>query len=229
MMEQKEKAGIKNRMQECVSGADRKDSDIMVSICCITYNQASYIRDALEGFVNQKTDFAYEVLIHDDASTDGTADIIREYADRYPDLIFPILQTENQYSKGLTNVSGTFNFPRARGKYIAMCEGDDYWTDDRKLQKQVDYLEANPGCSLCFHSAAAWSPRRRSLTKLPGIRRHPCCFIGRWWQICQSFITMPLSRIFHCSSFARTGAGPGIWMSLCVCTVWGEQPPGLRL
>lgn len=153
MMEQKEKAGIKNRMQECVSGADRKDSDIMVSICCITYNQASYIRDALEGFVNQKTDFAYEVLIHDDASTDGTADIIREYADRYPDLIFPILQTENQYSKGLTNVSGTFNFPRARGKYIAMCEGDDYWTDDRKLQKQVDYLEANPGCSLCFHSA----------------------------------------------------------------------------
>lgn len=102
MMEQKEKAGIKNRMQECVSGADRKDSDIMVSICCITYNQASYIRDALEGFVNQKTDFAYEVLIHDDASTDGTADIIREYADRYPDLIFPILQTENQYSKGLT-------------------------------------------------------------------------------------------------------------------------------
>lgn len=153
MMEQKEKAGIKNRMRECVSGADRKDSDIMVSICCITYNQASYIRDALEGFVNQKTDFAYEVLIHDDASTDGTADIIREYADRYPDLIFPILQTENQYSKGLTNVSGTFNFPRARGKYIAMCEGDDYWTDDRKLQKQVDYLEANPGCSLCFHSA----------------------------------------------------------------------------
>ena len=153
MMEQREKAGIKNGMQECVSGADRKDSDIMVSICCITYNQASYIRDALEGFVNQKTDFAYEVLIHDDASTDGTADIIREYADRYPDLIFPILQTENQYSKGLTNVSGTFNFPRARGKYIAMCEGDDYWTDDRKLQKQVDYLEANPGCSLCFHSA----------------------------------------------------------------------------
>ena len=135
---------VRNRIQ---------NSSIMVSICCITYNQASYIRDALEGFVNQKTDFAYEVLIHDDASNDGTADIIREYADRYPDLIFPILQTENQYSKGLTNVSGTFNFPRARRKYIAMCEGDDYWTDDRKLQKQVDYLEANPGCSLCFHSA----------------------------------------------------------------------------
>ena len=135
------------------SGKMERGQDIMVSICCITYNQAAYIRDALEGFVNQETDFPYEVLIHDDASTDGTAQIIQEYADRYPERIFPILQTENQYSKGLTNVSGTFNFPRARGRYIAMCEGDDYWTDTKKLQKQVDYLEANPGCSLCFHSA----------------------------------------------------------------------------
>ena len=111
---------MEDGMQERVSETEYKNSSIMVSICCITYNQESYIRDALEGFVNQKTDFAYEVLIHDDASNDGTADIIWEYADRYPDLIFPILQTENQYSKGLTNVSGTFNFPRARGQYIAM-------------------------------------------------------------------------------------------------------------
>lgn len=132
---------------------ENQNAKIMVSICCITYNQESYIRDALDGFVNQETDFSYEILIHDDASTDQTAEIIRDYARRYPNLIFPILQTENQYSKGLTNISGTFNFPRARGKYIAMCEGDDYWTDRRKLQKQVDYLEANPGCSLCFHSA----------------------------------------------------------------------------
>lgn len=79
--------------------------DIMVSICCITYNQASYIRDALEGFIKQHTDFAYEVLIHDDASDDGTAEIIEEYAQRYPWLIFPILQKENQYSQGLTNIS----------------------------------------------------------------------------------------------------------------------------
>lgn len=127
--------------------------DIVVSICCITYNQASYIRDALEGFVSQETSFPYEVLIHDDASTDGTADIIREYADRYPDRIRPILQTENQYAKGLYNISGTYNFPRARGRYIAMCEGDDYWTDPHKLQRQVDFMEKNPGCSLVFHSA----------------------------------------------------------------------------
>lgn len=127
--------------------------EVMVSICCITYNQQSYIRDALEGFLSQKTDFSWELLIHDDASSDGTAQIIREYADRYPDRIFPILQKENQYSQGLTNISGTFNFPRARGRYIAMCEGDDYWTDPDKLAKQVAFMEAHPDCSLCFHSA----------------------------------------------------------------------------
>lgn len=132
---------------------NRENQEIMVSICCITYNQASYVRAALDGFMKQKTDFKYEVLIHDDASTDGTGEMIREYADRFPDVIRPIIQTENQYSKGLTNVSGTFNFPRARGRYIAMCEGDDYWTDENKLQMQVDYMEAHPDCALCFHSA----------------------------------------------------------------------------
>lgn len=132
---------------------NQSSREIMVSICCITYNQESYIRDCLEGFLNQKTDFLYEVLIHDDASSDRTGDIIREYAGRYPNVIKPIIQIENQYSSGLTNVSGTFNFPRASGRYIAMCEGDDYWTDENKLQIQVDYMESNPECSLCFHSA----------------------------------------------------------------------------
>ena len=125
----------------------------LVSICCITYNQALYVRDALEGFLKQKTDFSFEVLIHDDASTDGTAEIIAEYADRYPDCIKPVLQTVNQYSIGNIGVSGLFNFPRAKGRYIAMCEGDDYWTDEDKLQMQADYMEEHPECSLCFHSA----------------------------------------------------------------------------
>lgn len=133
--------------------AQTVEHEVMVSICCITFNQESYIRDALDGFVSQKTDFKYEVLIHDDASTDKTADIIREYQEKYPEMIKPILQTENQYSKGLTNVSGTWNFPRAKGKYIAMCEGDDYWTDENKLKRQVDYMEAHPDCSMVFHSA----------------------------------------------------------------------------
>lgn len=133
-------------------GAENQET-VMVSICCITYNQEEYIRDALDGFLSQETDFSYEVLIHDDASTDRTADIIREYARQYPEIIKPILQTENQYAKGLTNVSGTYNFPRAKGRYIAMCEGDDYWTDPHKLQRQTDYMEAHPDCSLVFHSA----------------------------------------------------------------------------
>lgn len=124
----------------------------MVSICCITYNHGPYIRQALEGFLMQETDFSYEILIHDDASTDETPDIIREYASRYPDRIRPILRQENQYSKGISNIS-IFNFPRARGTYIAMCEGDDCWTDPKKLQMQVDYLKGHPDCALCFHSA----------------------------------------------------------------------------
>lgn len=128
----------------------------MVSICCITYNHGPYIKSALDGFLSQKVDFTYEILIHDDASTDGTADIIREYTEKYPHIIKPILRQENQYSKGISNIS-IFNFPRARGKYIAMCEGDDYWTDPLKLQKQVDYLEAHPDCSLCFHSGSILS------------------------------------------------------------------------
>lgn len=126
------------------------NSEVLVSICCITYNHAPYIRQCLDGFVMQKTNFQYEILIHDDASTDGTADIIREYESKYPGLIKPIYQIENQYSKG-KNISATYNWPRAIGKYIAQCEGDDYWTDSLKLQKQVDFMEANPEYSMCFH------------------------------------------------------------------------------
>jgi len=107
---------------------NQSNTDPLVSICCLTYNHAPYIRDAIEGFLMQKTNFPVEILIHDDASTDGTADIIREYETRYPDIIKPIYQTENQYSKGV-KISWEYQFSRARGKYIALCEGDDYWTD----------------------------------------------------------------------------------------------------
>ena len=122
----------------------------LVSVICNAYNHELYIRDALEGFVTQKTDFPFEILIHDDASTDKTADIIREYEARYPELIKPIYQTENQYSRGGIR---KFQFPRATGKYIAFCEGDDYWTDPLKLQKQVNALEAHPEVDICAHAA----------------------------------------------------------------------------
>lgn len=124
----------------------------LVSICCITYNHEKYIRDCIEGFLIQKTTFRVEILIHDDASTDKTAQIVKEYAENHSDLIITIFQTENQYSQGIKPWPN-FVFPRARGKYIALCEGDDYWTDPLKLQKQVEFLEANPDCSLCFHAS----------------------------------------------------------------------------
>ena len=123
---------------------------VVVSISCITYNHAPYIRQCLDGFMMQQTNFAFEVLIHDDASTDGTTEIIKEYEAKYPDIIKPIYEEENQWVKGRRG-SAVFNFPRAKGKYIALCEGDDYWTDPLKLQKQVDFLEKNPEYVMCSH------------------------------------------------------------------------------
>jgi len=121
----------------------------VVSICCITYNHASFIRESLEGFLMQETTFPVEIWIHDDASTDDTAVIIREYVARYPALFKPIYQTENQYSKGV-NPGSRFVFPRASGEFIAICEGDDYWIDSRKLEKQVALLRLNSSYSLCW-------------------------------------------------------------------------------
>jgi glycosyltransferase involved in cell wall biosynthesis len=124
------------------------EKECMVSIICNAYNQVKYIKDALNGFVMQETSFPFEVLIHDDASTDGTADIIREYEKMYPDIIKPVYQKENQYSKHLGIIS-KIQKDRAMGKYVAMCEGDDYWTDPHKLQKQFDFMENNPDYTLC--------------------------------------------------------------------------------
>lgn len=126
---------------------------ILVSVCCITYNHASYIRQCLEGFLMQKTTFPFEIIINDDCSTDGTTEIIKEYADKYPDLFVPIFHEENQYQKGVRGIYAKFVYPKVRGKYIALCEGDDYWIDPLKLQKQVDFLEGHPDCSLCFHKS----------------------------------------------------------------------------
>lgn len=122
----------------------------LVSICTLVYNHEPYLRECFDGFVMQKTNFAFEILVHDDASTDGSADIIREYTAKYPHLFKPIFQIENQYSKG-GKILSTILFPRAKGKYIALCEGDDYWTDPLKLQKQVDYLESHPDYVMCSH------------------------------------------------------------------------------
>ncbi|SFC09814.1 Glycosyltransferase involved in cell wall bisynthesis [Alkalibacterium subtropicum] len=126
-------------------------SEVLVSIVCNAYNHEAYIAQAIESFLKQKTNFNFEILINDDASTDNTAEIIRAYESQSPDIINAMYQTENQHSKGV-RICG-INESRAVGKYIALCEGDDYWTDPYKLQKQVDFLENNEDVSLCVHGA----------------------------------------------------------------------------
>ena len=125
------------------------NQEFLVSIKCMVYNHEPYLRQCLEGFVMQKTNFRFEAIVHDDASTDGSAAIIREYAEKYPDIIKPIYETENQYSKRDGSLSRIMN-AHMHGKYIAFCEGDDYWTDPLKLQKQVDILEADPNVSIVY-------------------------------------------------------------------------------
>lgn len=139
--------------------------EVMVSICCITYNHEKYIRQALDGFLMQKTNFKFEIVIHDDASTDSTQDIIREYEEKYPDIIKPIYQVENQHKKGKKGSLIAYNV--AKGKYIALCEGDDYWTDENKLQMQVDYMEKNEQCTFCFHDAIILNMKNNQNEKWP--------------------------------------------------------------
>lgn len=123
----------------------------LVSIVCIAFNHERFIAKTLDSFLEQRADFLFEVIVHDDASTDSTASIIREYAAKHPDVIVPILQNENQYAKD--NKPWTICFPLARGKYIALCEGDDHWIDPLKLQKQVDALDADPLAAGCYMGA----------------------------------------------------------------------------
>lgn len=178
----------------------------LVSICCLAYNHAPFIRDCLDGFLAQQTNFPIEILIHDDASTDGTDAIIRQYAENHPNTIFPLYETENQYSRGNANkMDILFNYSRARGKYIAYCEGDDYWTDPLKLQKQVDFMEAHPDYSICFHRCKLYNEETGRFRNdgcgkfLPegseGIDISIEMFLKYW-------ITQPLTMLFRKDSFS---------------------------
>lgn len=118
----------------------------------MTYNQDEYIRSCLEGFVMQKTNFPFVAVIHDDASTDNTASIILEYASKYPAIIKPYIEKENQWSKHDGSLGRIMDSLTTHSKYIAFCEGDDYWTDPYKLQKQVDLLESDENIKLVYTS-----------------------------------------------------------------------------
>lgn len=143
----------------------QQETPIAVSVMCITYNHAPYLRECLDSLLNQKTDFPYEIVVHDDASADGTTDILKEYASKYPDKIIPIYEKENQYSKN-PHFFIKKMLPFLKGKYTAFCEGDDYWTDPNKLQIQYEYMEKHPGCSLCFHNANMLSMANSKMTRI---------------------------------------------------------------
>lgn len=136
--------------------------NILVSIICITYNHEDYISTAIEGFLMQKTNFEFEILIGDDYSKDNTQQIIKSYINRFPNKIKLITSGKNIGARN--NLKRTWG--EAKGRYLAICEGDDYWIDEYKLQKQIDYMEKNPKCSLCAHNAKIYD---ESLKKMVGL------------------------------------------------------------
>ncbi|NBH82405.1 glycosyltransferase [bacterium C-53] len=125
--------------------------NIEVSVYCLSYNCVNFIEKAIDGIVNQKTNFNYKLIIHDDASSDGTADVIRKKVKEYPEKIYAILQERNQYSRGI-NILKEYLEPNVEGDFVAICEGDDCWIDNNKLQLQYDFMNEHPECSLCTHN-----------------------------------------------------------------------------
>jgi len=142
-----------------------------VSVCVLTYNHEKYIRQTLSGLLMQQTNFSIEILIHDDASTDNTQDIIMEFSNKYPHIFKPVLQKQNQRSIYGGGMNPRFNYQRANGKYIALCEGDDYWTDPYKLQNQVDFLEKNPQYSICFTYSLKIDDQGNSLESIANLKQ----------------------------------------------------------
>lgn len=128
-------------------------NEVIVSVCCLTFNHSKFITECLDGILMQQCSFKFEILIHDDASTDGTREIVEAHQKKYPEIIKPYFQKENQWSKGVRGMNFHFNFSRAKGKFIAVCEGDDFWTDPLKLQTQVMFLIDNPAYTMIFHNA----------------------------------------------------------------------------
>lgn len=143
-----------------------QEEPILVAIHCLVYNHEPYLRDCFEGFVMQKTNFRFVAIVHEDCSTDNSAAIIREYEAKYPDIFRPIYETENQYSKHDGSLGRIMNeaIDATGAKYIAMCEGDDYWTDPYKLQKQVDIMESHPEYGCCCHRFVEYDERSKSFS-----------------------------------------------------------------
>lgn len=175
------------------------NQEVMVTVLCLTYNHMAYIKQCLDGFLMQDTSFKFEVIVHDDASTDGTTEILKEYVLKYPDIIRPIIETENQYTK--VGFSGMFlqMSRKSNGKYIALCEGDDYWTDPYKLQKQVDFLESHPDYVMCSHRFNQYIQDKNLLEEEKDLT-----FQGVDYDlknlICGQWLTQTLSVVYRCEA-----------------------------
>lgn len=168
---------------------------VQVSILCFAYNHEKYIRQCLDGFLMQK-DVTFEIIIHDDASTDHTADIIREYESKFPELFKPIYQKENKYSQHI-DFEKEYMIPLIKGKYVAMCEGDDYWTDPYKLKKQHDAMEVNPDCFMCLHNVMVVNE-----AGTPTGKYYPECQIKSGKMTSRYFFeTLKNAELYHINSF----------------------------
>lgn len=196
------------------------DRDYEVVVKCFTYNHASYLEDALSGFVMQKTDFPFCVLVIDDCSTDGTADVLRRWETLHPEIIKAFYLEENYYSQGKSKFPLTAPW-ESRARYVALCEGDDWWTDPLKLQKQHDALEAHPECTICFHKVervdVAGKPLGRTFPKGRRLARHDTVSLSdflwheyyhaRWtFQTSSYFFRSPMSFLRE-SNLGRTADG----------------------
>lgn len=151
-----------------------ENKNVEVSVVCLAYNHEKYIKQAIDSIISQKTTFPFEILINDDLSTDHTAEIIREYEKKYYGVVKGFYQKENQYSQGISNMTHTL-FPNATGKYIALCECDDVWIDENKLQKQYNLMESESGISLCIHNAYKIDTSGKTVGKIQTVKKSRIC------------------------------------------------------
>ena len=171
---------------------------VMVSIQCFVYNHEPFIRKCLDGFIMQETNFRFEAVVHDDSSTDKSPEIIKEYAKKYPHIIIPVLESENLYSRRDGSLEQAM-LPYFRGKYIAICEGDDYWIDPFKLQKQFDILENDNDIELCYTRSRVFDNKNQCFQNRINADNGPISFEG----ILLREPTMTLTSFFRASSYFK--------------------------
>ena len=177
-----------------------EEEPVLVSVFVATYNHAKFIEDALKGFLKQETNFRVEVLINEDCSTDNTAEILKRYEKEHPDLFKIIYQTVNQYSQGIKPFFHIL--PKiAKGKYIAICEGDDYWTDPLKLQKQVDFLENNPSYSISWTKYKVFKNNKHRFPDWENHLNLTSDYIINLDNVFIPYCTLTLTCVFRASDF----------------------------